>query len=94
MKPLSRRTYAIVAILLAAVIFIGLNIGADATFTTTRLDLTQNGQYTLAPGTKNILRHLKEPILLKFFYSKKTAAALWRMARRRSCSPAPGITMP
>ena len=74
MKPLSRRTYAIVAILLAAVIFIGLNIGADATFTTTRLDLTQNGQYTLAPGTKNILRHLKEPILLKFFYSKKTSA--------------------
>jgi len=74
MKALSRRTYAIAAILLAAVIFIGLNIGADATFTTTRLDLTQNGQYTLASGTKNILRNLKEPILLKFYFSKKAAA--------------------
>src|ERR1051326_1149263 len=74
MKALSRRTYAIAAILLAAVIFIGLNIGADATFTTTRLDLTQNGQYTLAQGTKNILGNLKEPILLKFYFSKKSAA--------------------
>src|SRR5581483_6192090 len=74
MRPLSRRTYAIVAVILAAVIFVALNIAADATFTTARLDLTENGQYTLAQGTKNIIRDLREPIVLKFFYSKKTAA--------------------
>jgi ABC-type uncharacterized transport system involved in gliding motility auxiliary subunit len=74
MRPLSRRTYAIAAIVLAAIIFVALNIAADATFTTTRLDLTENGQYTLAQGTKNIISNLQEPITLKFFYSKKAAA--------------------
>ncbi|HEX3945105.1 MAG TPA: Gldg family protein [Rhizomicrobium sp.] len=74
MRPLSRRTYAIAAIVLAAIIFVALNIAADATFTTSRLDLTENGQYTLAQGTKNIVGNLQEPITLKFFYSKKSAA--------------------
>jgi ABC-type uncharacterized transport system involved in gliding motility auxiliary subunit len=74
MRPLSRRTYAIAAIVLAAIIFVALNIAADATFTTTRLDLTQNGQYTLAQGTKYIIAKLQEPITLKFFYSKKVGS--------------------
>jgi ABC-type uncharacterized transport system involved in gliding motility auxiliary subunit len=74
MKHLSRRTYAIVAVILAAVIFVALNSAADATLTTTRLDLTENGRYTLAAGTKNIVRNLKEPIVLKFFFSKKSAS--------------------
>ncbi len=74
MKPLSRRLYAIVAISLAAVIFVALNIAADTTFTTSRLDLTQTGVYTLAAGTKHIIANLQEPITLKFFYSKKVAA--------------------
>ena len=74
MKPVPRRPYAITAIVLAAVIFVALNIAADATFTTSRVDLTANGQYTLAQGTKNIIANLQEPVVLKFFYSKKTAA--------------------
>src|SRR5256885_1453802 len=74
MAHLSRRTYAIVAVVLAAAIFVALNIGADATLTTSRLDLTANGQFTLAQGTKNIVGNLKEPIVLKFFYSKKAAS--------------------
>src|ERR1051326_3405231 len=74
MQHISRRTYAIVAIVLAAVIFVALNIAADATLTTSRVDLTENGQYTLAQGTKNIVGNLKEPIVLKFFFSKKAAS--------------------
>jgi ABC-type uncharacterized transport system involved in gliding motility auxiliary subunit len=74
MKPMPRRLYAIVAIILAAVIFVALNIAADATFTTAKLDLTENGQYTLAQGTKNIIAKVQEPILLKFFFSKREAA--------------------
>ncbi|MGB8364705.1 MAG: GldG family protein [Rhizomicrobium sp.] len=74
MKPLSRRLYAIVAISLAAVIFVALNIAADTTLTTSRLDLTQTGVYTLAAGTKHSIANLQEPITLKFFYSKKVAA--------------------
>jgi ABC-type uncharacterized transport system involved in gliding motility auxiliary subunit len=74
MKPLSRRLYALGAISLVAVIFVALNIAADATFTTTRLDLTQNSLYTLSPGTVHTLDQLVEPITLKFYYSKKVAA--------------------
>ena len=69
-----RRTYAIVAILLAAVIFVAINIAADAYVTTARLDLTENGRFSLAQGTRNIIRNLKEPITLRFFFSKKVAA--------------------
>jgi ABC-type uncharacterized transport system involved in gliding motility auxiliary subunit len=74
MKPLTRRLYALGAISLAAVIFVALNIAADATFTTSRLDLTQNRLYTLSPGTIHTLDQLVEPITLKFYYSKKVAA--------------------
>ncbi len=74
MTPLSRRLYALAAITLAVVIFVTLNIGVDATFVAAKLDLTQNSLYTLATGTKNTIGKLQEPITLKFYYSKKTAA--------------------
>ena len=75
MKSLPRHLYAVVAIVLAAVIFVALNIAADSTLTSDRLDLTQTGVYTLAPGTKHIIANLKEPVTLRFYYSKKVAAA-------------------
>ena len=74
MKPLNRRTYAIGALVLAIVIFFALNIAVDTTFTTARIDLTQNGQFTLAQGTRNVIAKLTEPVTLKFYFSKKIAA--------------------
>jgi len=59
---------------LAAVIFVAINIAADTLLTTERLDLTENGVYTLAAGTKHIIADLKEPITLRFFYTKKVGA--------------------
>lgn len=73
-NTISRRLYAIVAIALAAVIFVALNIAADATLTTERLDLTENGLHTLSNGTRETLTNLREPVTLRFFYSKKVAA--------------------
>jgi ABC-type uncharacterized transport system involved in gliding motility auxiliary subunit len=73
MKPISRRLYAIAAIALAAIIFVAINIAADAGLTDTRIDLTQNGQFTLAQGTKNIIGRVQEPVTLQFYYSKKIA---------------------
>ncbi len=71
MSTISRRLYAITAIVLAAIIFVALNIAADASLTTARLDMTQNSVFTLSRGTKNIIAKLKEPVTLKFFYTKK-----------------------
>lgn len=74
MKPLTRRAYAIAAIVLAAIIFVALNIAAGTLLTTAKLDLTANGQFTLAQGTRNILANLKEPITLRFYFSKQVAS--------------------
>src|SRR5882724_6346208 len=74
MKPLPRRLYAISILMLAAILFVALNIAADAWLTTERLDLTATGQFTLADGTRNIIAKIPEPITLKFYYSKKVAA--------------------
>ncbi len=74
MRPISRRLYAVSAIVLAAIIFVALNIAVDAGITTARLDLTENGLFTLAQGTKNIIAGLQEPVTLRFYYSKNVAA--------------------
>ncbi|MGH6870263.1 MAG: GldG family protein [Rhizomicrobium sp.] len=74
MTPLSRRLYALTALILAAIVFVGLNIAADATITTARLDLTETGAFTLAKGTRNIIAGLEEPIHIKFFFSRKIAS--------------------
>ena len=68
------RVYALSAIVLAAIIFVALNIAIDASITTARLDLTENRVFTLSQGTKSTIAKLQEPITLKFFYSKKVAA--------------------
>ena len=44
MGQLSRRTYSILAIVLAIVVFVAVNIAANALLTTAKLDLTANGQ--------------------------------------------------
>jgi gliding motility-associatede transport system auxiliary component len=74
MKPLSRKSYGLAAIVLAAAVFFGLNIAVDATITNARLDLTENGRFTLSQGTKDIIRNLREPITLRLYYSKQAAA--------------------
>jgi ABC-type uncharacterized transport system involved in gliding motility auxiliary subunit len=74
MSTISRRAYALTIIVLAAIVFVALNIALDASVTTARLDLTQNGVFTLSKGTKSTIAKLQEPITLKFFYSKKVAS--------------------
>ncbi len=64
------------ALLALALLFIGLTVVFGHLFRGWRLDLTQNGLYTTAPGTESILKGLKEPINLYFFYSEKAAGTL------------------
>lgn len=71
----SRRSGALLAILLAILIFVGFNVALDAFVTDARLDLTENGQFTLSSGTRKIVTGLQEPIRLRLFYSKKAADA-------------------
>ena len=64
------------ALIALALLFIGLTILFGHLFRGWRLDLTQNGLYTTAPGTEKILKGLKEPVNLYFYYSEKAASTL------------------
>ncbi len=61
---------------LAAVLFLAVNIVSNAGFKSARLDLTDNGLYTLSPGSRNILGALQEPINLRLYFSKKLVTSL------------------
>ncbi len=65
-----RKTYGGTALALLAVLFIGLIMLSSFALRGMRIDLTENKQYTLAPGTLNILKGIKEPITLYFYFSR------------------------
>src|SRR5215475_7828130 len=62
------------ALIALALLLIGLTVLFDHALRGWRLDLTANHLYTTAPGTYRILKSLKEPINLYFFYSEKPAS--------------------
>jgi len=69
--PLSRRSAAAIGLISAAVLFVSANVIANRTLATTRIDLTENKLYTLSPGTLATIAKIKEPLVLRFYYSKK-----------------------
>lgn len=72
-RAASRSGFAIVAIVLAAVLFFAVNILANASLSGVRADLTQGKIYTLSPGTRAILARIDQPLLLRFYVSSKLA---------------------
>ncbi|MEL6873445.1 MAG: GldG family protein, partial [Pseudomonadota bacterium] len=66
---LSKRTQAVVAIVLAIVLFLAVNIFTNNTFRSARADLTETGLYSLSQGTRDLLANLEEP-LQRLFLSK------------------------
>ncbi|MCP5431714.1 MAG: GldG family protein [Alphaproteobacteria bacterium] len=63
--------FLVLVIALGAVTFVALNVLANVAFSRARLDLTQNGLFTLSEGTVETLKAIDEPITLRFFYSEK-----------------------
>ncbi|HTT03375.1 MAG TPA: Gldg family protein [Steroidobacteraceae bacterium] len=61
------------ALVALALLAVGLTILFGHVLRGWRIDLTQNHIYTTAPGTNHILKGLKEPINLYFFYSPGAA---------------------
>lgn len=71
---MNRRNTAVVGLLLAAVLFVAVNVLAQAGLKGARLDLTADRLYTLAPGTQKVINDLREPVTLRLFFSDKLAA--------------------
>jgi ABC-type uncharacterized transport system involved in gliding motility auxiliary subunit len=68
---LSRRTAAVIGLVCAVILFVAVNQISDRTLRSTRIDLTQGKLYTLSPGTRATLAKIDEPLVLRFYYSKK-----------------------
>ena len=74
---MTKRSISSGALLLAlGLLFIAITVLANYALRGWRLDLTANRLYTTAPGTDRILKSIKEPINLYFFFSEKTANQL------------------
>ncbi len=61
---------SIVGVVAVLAILVGINLVAEYRLAQTKLDLTQQRLYTLAPGTRKILADLKDPVTLRFYYSR------------------------
>jgi ABC-type uncharacterized transport system involved in gliding motility auxiliary subunit len=64
------------AVLALGLTFIGLTVIFNYSLAGWQLDLTQNRLYTISHGTDRILKSIKEPIDLYFFYSANAAQSL------------------
>ena len=65
------RTQSLSALLIALVLFLGVNSLSNQLLTSQRLDLTAGKLYTLSDGSRRILKQLDEPITLRFYYSAR-----------------------
>ncbi len=72
----NKKFLTITSLVVATVLLLAVNILSNATFTSTRLDLTASKLFTLTKGTTNILGQLDEPITLRLFLSQREATRL------------------
>jgi ABC-type uncharacterized transport system involved in gliding motility auxiliary subunit len=68
---LDRNRLGLIGIGLAVILFLAINLLADAWLTTTRLDLTEDRLFTLSEGTKEVLRDIDEPVDLRLYYTER-----------------------
>ncbi len=62
-----------IGLILLGILFVGLIALANRGLRGARMDLTANKLFTLAPGTRNIVGSLKEPVNLYFYFTSKPA---------------------
>jgi ABC-type uncharacterized transport system involved in gliding motility auxiliary subunit len=71
---MKRSTLGSGTLIALALLFAGITMVGGYALRGWRIDLTQNHLFTTAPGTDRILKGLKEPINLYFFYSAATGS--------------------
>ncbi len=64
---------AAVFLLVIAVGFVATVLLANNALKTARVDLTDQGLFTLSPGTLNVIQSIDEPITLRFYFSDRLA---------------------
>src|ERR1700761_5394181 len=69
MKRFDAKSWAVIGVILAAILFIAVNIISNTWLTNLRLDLTQGHAYTTSSQIKPIFQNIKEPIVVRVYYS-------------------------
>jgi ABC-type uncharacterized transport system involved in gliding motility auxiliary subunit len=76
LPPLSPTTTAVAGLSLAAVLFVSTQIVSHHALRGARADLTARHLYSIAPATRAVLAGIREPITLRFYYSKRLGEEL------------------
>jgi ABC-type uncharacterized transport system involved in gliding motility auxiliary subunit len=76
LPPLSPTTMAVASLSLAAVLFVSTQIVSHHLLRGARADLTDRHLYSIAPATRAVLAGIREPITLRFYYSKRLGEEL------------------
>ena len=71
LENLDRKTLTVVTLIVAGIFLFFINILASNEIKTAQLDLTENSLFTLSDGTKKIISTIDEPLVFRFYYSKK-----------------------
>ncbi len=66
-----RKTLAWGALALAALLLLAMNLIFSAVTKNAKADLTAERLYTIADGTKSVLRRIEEPISVRLYYTRK-----------------------
>ena len=69
LSTIDKSRLALGGIAMAVVLFVAVNIVSNALFKDARIDLTEDGLFTIAEGTDKVLAEIDEPIDLRFYYS-------------------------
>lgn len=69
-----RGTRGIVGLVLAAALFVLFNAWARRALPASRIDLTENGLFTLSEGSRRLVENLDEPVSLTLYYSEELGA--------------------
>ena len=60
-------------LIVCLVLFFSVNLASSTLFRKARLDLTENGLFTLSDGTRAILEGMEDDVTLRFYFSKSMA---------------------
>jgi ABC-type uncharacterized transport system involved in gliding motility auxiliary subunit len=76
MEAKNRSVFSAGILALLAVLFVTLTIMSSVFLKGQRIDLTENGLYTLSDGTRNILKNMDEPVKLYLYFSEDVSREL------------------
>lgn len=80
MTNVDKNKLALIAVAVAGVLFLSVNIISQTLFGSARLDVTEGRVYTLSEETLPVFRDIQEPIIVRIYFSQALAEASPRHA--------------